>query len=228
MMTRLCWLASLVATLALARADLPAELAAALADFRTEGSKGWAFTQVTEADGKSLIERFDPAQPDFQRWTLLEKDGRPPTAAELVDYREKQTRRTGGLPAPNVKDQLNPDGCSLVSEDAIRSVWRCGLVPGAPDDTSAAHMNATFTVHRPTGTIERVELANFEPFSPVFLVRVQEARTVMNYLPPTDEEPTRLDRITMRVRGTAMWFKSLDSDLTVTYRDYVYAGKVVP
>jgi len=204
---------------------VPPELAAALRDFRTEGAWGWAFTQTSEADGKSLVEHYDPRKPDMQRWTLVRKDGREPTAAELKDYREKQTRRTGGQTAPNVKNQIDHDSCELVADDGTRATWRFRLRPGEATDRSAAHMAATFTLHRPTATIERVELASFEPFSPMLLVNVAEARTVLQYSLPEGDRPSLLQSVTMRVRGRAMFFKSLDSDLTVAYSDYVYAGR---
>lgn len=204
---------------------VPPELAVALEGFRTEGSFGWGFVQTTQSADKALVERYDPAQPEVLRWTLVSKDGQPPTEKEVKTYREQQTRRTRGETAPNVKNQLDRETCSLISDDGVRAAWRFRLKPGASDDRSAAHMAATFTLHRPTGTIERVELASFEPFSPMFSVNIEEAKTILEYTLPEDERPTLLKRVSMRVRGRAMWFKSLDSDLSVMYSDYVYAGK---
>jgi hypothetical protein len=87
-------------------------------------------------------------------------------------------------------------------------------------------MQATFTFHRPTSTFERVELASFEPFSPVFAVKVAAARTTIEYSLPDDTTPALMQKISVSVRGRAFWFRSLDSDLTVTYSDYRYAGKL--
>ena len=39
------------------------------------------------------------------------------------------------------------------------------------------------------------------------------------------DTPSLLQAVHMKVRGKAMWFKSLDSDLTVVYSDYAYAGR---
>lgn len=211
-----------------AASPLPADIVTPLAAFRAEGSWGWAFTQSTSSADKSLVERYDPARPDFHRWALVEKDGRAPTAQELEDYRQQQSRRSGGLNAPNVKDQIDPASAELVADDGTRATWRFGLVPGGFDDSSAAHMAVEFTLHRPTQTIERVELASFEPFYPVLGVKIKEARTILHYTLPADDRPTLLLDVTMRVRGRAFWFKSLDSDLTITYTDHAYAGKVIP
>jgi hypothetical protein len=204
---------------------LPDELASVLKSFRADGAKGWAFTQTTTATKNSLVERYEPMKPDGSRWLLVEKDGRAPTEDELKDYREKQTRRTSGDTAPDVIKQLDLASAERVSDDAERVTYRFKLNPGGDDDKSAAHMRASVTVHKATKTVERFELGNSEPFSPMLTVKIEEARTVMQYSLPTPERPALLEKVTMRIRGRAMWFKSLDEDMTVQYSDYRYVAK---
>ncbi|MDF3057409.1 MAG: hypothetical protein K0R17_1624 [Rariglobus sp.] len=203
----------------------PPELEAALKNFRAEGAKGWAFTQTTVSDARSRVERFDPLGRHFLQWTLVQQDGRAPTANEIRTYNEHKTRRSSNETAPNVKDQIAPGTCEVVDDTPERGVYRFQLKPGDKDDHSAQFMRVTFTLHRPTATIEKVELASTGPFSPVFMVNIQEARTVMTYLLPEGERPTLLKEVSVRVRGRAMWVKSLDQDMTVAYSDYSYAGK---
>jgi outer membrane lipoprotein-sorting protein len=207
---------------------LPSEFDAALKSFRADGTKGWAFVQTTSSTKHSLKEQFDPSKLEFKRWSLIEKDGHAPTEEERKDYEEKQTRRSRGDTAPDVTKQLDLSTAEKVSEDSERSVYRFRLTPGGKDDTSAQYMTSTFTFHKPTKTIERIELTNTEPFSPMLAVRIQEARTTINYTLPTAERPTLLDKITVRVRGRAMLVRSLDEDLTVAYSDYRYVGKAPP
>lgn len=204
---------------------LPDELASVLKSFRADGAKGWAFTQTTTATKNSRVERYEPMKADGSRWALLQIDGRVPTEDELKDYREKHTRRTSGDTAPDVTKQLDLTSAERVSDDAERVTYRFKLNPGGEDDTSAAHMRASFTFHKATKTVERFELGNNEPFSPMLTVKIEEARTVMQYSLPTAERPTLLERVTMRIRGRAMWFKSLDEDMTVEYSDYRYVAK---
>jgi len=204
--------------------SLPPELSRALKLFRAEGAQHWAFIQTTESGGKSLVEHFDPSKPEFSRWTLLKKDGADPTAPELKDYQERLSRRTSGT-APNVKDQIDPATCELVFSDDIRASYRFHLQTGEKGDRSAAHMTATFTLHKPTGVIERVELAAFEPFSPMLTVKINEAKTTMLYSLPDADRPTLLQKITVSLRGRAMWVKSLDEDMTVTYSNHEYTGR---
>ena len=135
------------------------------------------------------------------------------------------TRRTSGETAPDVTKQLDLASAERLSDEADRSVFRFKVKPGGKDDSSAAFMRVTFSFHKPTSTIERVELASIEPFSPMLTVKIEEARTTMHYTLPSDDRPTLLDHIEVKVRGRAMLFKSLDEDMTVKYSDYQYVAK---
>ncbi len=201
---------------------LPSELQQALQRFRAEGTRGWSFTQTTVEGEQRLVERFDAAQYDFKRWSLLEKDGRPPTEEEIRHYKDMLTRRTKGDTAPNVKDQIIPDSCEILSEDATSGRYRFQLKPGDEDDSSAENMQVTFTLHRPSGTIQRVELASKGPFSPVLMVRIEEALTVIDYSLPEGDRPTLLQQVTLKLRGRAMWVRSLNQDMVISYSDYHY------
>ncbi len=212
-------------TCRLMAAPIPAELAAALKDFRTEGPRGWGFTQTSIASAHSRVEQFNPAGRDSVQWTLVQQDGRAPNEEEAGKYKELKARRSSNENAPNVKDQINTDSCEILSESAEQGVYRFQLKTGDKDDQSAAFMRVTYTLHRPTQTIEKIELASTEPFSPVFMVKIAEARTVMTYTRPESGRPSLLKEVAVKVRGRAMWVKSLDEDMTVAYSDYVYAGK---
>jgi hypothetical protein len=213
------------ATQALGANPVPPELERALSLFHAEGAPGWAFTQTTASGSQSLVEHYNPAKPEFARWTLLQKNGATPTEAELREYQEHLSRRTGNATAPNVKDQIDPASCELVRTENDRASYRFHLRPGGSDDRSAAHMTAIFTLHKPTATIECVELAAFEPFSPMFAVKIAEAKTTMLYSLPENDRPSLLKQIDLRIRGRALWFKSLDEDMTVIYSDPEYIGK---
>jgi hypothetical protein len=215
----------LAITARLTAGPTPPELTAALKDFRADGPKGWSFVQTTTSEEKSLVERFDPLGKNFLQWTLLKQDGRAPTPDEIEKYNQRKTTRSSNDTAPNVKDQIAEGSCEIVDETAERGIYRFNLNPVDDSDKAARFMNVTFTLHRPTGTIERVELASTGPFSPVFFVSVKEARTVMDYSLPEDGHPSFLRSVQVKIRGRAMWIRSLDQDLSVTYSDYVFAGK---
>src|ERR1051326_5816516 len=101
------WFVFLLASLLPSFAETPAALADALKNFRADGAPGWSFVQTTTAGTESLVEHFDAKRPDFERWSLVGKNGRPATEDEKRDYLEKQTRRSRGGTAPKITDSLD-------------------------------------------------------------------------------------------------------------------------
>lgn len=211
----------------IAFAALPPEYAALCESFQTQNPKGWSFTQTTVAEGRTLVERYDAAQPEFSRWTLVAEDGRAPTAEEARAYREKFTRRSRGGTAPAIASQLELPTAELVSEDATQAVYRFKLKSEDEDDKTAHFLRAYVTFHKATHSITCFELASVETFAPVFGVRIRELHTAIHYHLPTADRPALLERVTTRTRGRA-FFKSLDADMLVTYTDYAWAGRKPP
>lgn len=222
MMRLLILLCALGATLF---ASAPSELGTALQAFRSDAPRGWSFTQTTNADGKSIVERYDAAKPEFDRWSLVQKDGRAPTARELQEYGEGRSRRSRAGTAPNLAEQLVLDAVETVGDTPERITFRCPLRPGESRDKTAIFLRATIVVHKPTHTIETVELTNAEVFNPTFGVKISALKTRMTYTLPSAERPSLPDKVATHVRGSAFIFKSLDADMTVTFSDYVKVGK---
>lgn len=206
-------------------AAAPALLGSAVQAFRADPPPGWSFTQTTTAQGESLVERCDAAQPEFARWTLLQKDGRTPTAQEKSEYAEMRSRRSRGGTAPKITDQLDLERAEPAGETAERSTYRCPLKPAEKGDATAPFLRATIVVHKPSQTIESIELANVAPFSPTLAVRIAEMKTTMSYAPPAGDAPTLPQKVTTHVRGRAFWVKSLDADMVVTFTNYERARK---
>ncbi|MSU50274.1 MAG: hypothetical protein EXS37_14510 [Opitutus sp.] len=208
-----------------ASAAVPPELAAALKTFRSDAPRGWSFTQTTAAEGKSTTERSDAAKPEFDRWSLLAKDGRAPTADDLKEYAEARSRHSRGGTAPNLTEQLDFPSLETVSTTTDRATYRCRLRPGEARDNTAPFLRVTLVLHRPTHTIESIELASASEFSPTFAVKIAELKTRMTYSLPLDGTPSLPQLVSTHVRGRAFLFKSLDADMTVTFSDYARPGK---
>lgn len=202
-----------------------AALQTVLDAFHTEGPAGWAFTQTVKTADRSRVETYDPRQPNHLKMTLISENGHAPTDAELNKFREEQTKRGDAIEAPNIIQNLDLESANIVGTANGRESWRFRLKPADEDDVSAAHMQVTLQFHPDSQTIEQIELASFEPFSPAFGVKVELARTRIDYsLPAADGTPSLLQRIAVTVRGRAFLFKSLDSDLTIEYSDHHYVG----
>jgi hypothetical protein len=209
-------------------AAAPPGLTAALANFRAEAPKAWSFTQTTSAEGKSTVERCDAAKPEFDRWTLLQKDGHAPSADDTRDYNEIRSRRSRGGTAPKLSDQFDLTTAETVGETPERATYRLRMKPGEVDDRTAAFLRVTVIVHKPTNTVESIELASTGEFKPAFGVKIAEMTTKLTYSVPTAERPSLPQGVTTHVRGTAFVFKSLDADMTVTFSDYERVGKNIP
>lgn len=192
----------------------------ALQAFRTEGPKGWSFTQTTRGDGHSRVERYDATRPEFERWTLLQQDDGPPTPTELEDYREKLSRRSRGGTAPRLTDQLDLSTLELTDGKDERVTFKARLRPGDAGDATGKYMVATIVVHEPTRTIETFSLASDAPFSPTLGVKIEAMKTTLTYSLPGGSRPSLLQSSETHLRGRAFWIKSLDADMSVTFTDY--------
>ncbi len=217
-MRLILFLASLVAC---AHAAPPPELVAALRTFRTEPPPGWSFTQTTSGAGKSTVERCDAAKPDFDRWALVQQDGRAPTDDEARRYAEGRTRRSRGGVAPTIASQLDLAAVETLRSDAERATFRCPLKRPESGDKTAEFLRATIVLHKPTQTIESLELGSIAEFKPTFGVTVAEMRTTMTYSLPRGATPSLPQKVAVKMRGRAFLVKSLDADLSVTFSDYV-------
>lgn len=219
----------LLCTLAAAvNAAVPPLLDAALRDFRGDPPRGWSYTQTTVAEGKSTVERYDATKAEFDRWSLVQKDGRAPSDEERRTYAEMRSRRSRGGTAPKLTDQLDLTAVDTVGETTEHVTYRCAVRPGERSDKTAAFLRATIVVHKPTHSIESLELGSTGKFSPTLGVNIAALKTLMTYTPPKEGLPAFPRSVTTHVRGRAFWLKSLDADMTVTYSDFEPARKKVP
>lgn len=203
-----------------ALAEVPRDLAAALKSFHADAPKGWSFTQTTTAEGESTVERCDATRPEFDRWALIQKNGRAPTPDEISHYAEMRSRRSRGGTAPSITDQLDLNTVETVRDGPDDAAYACRLKTGEKGDDTARFLRATLVVNKATSTITSLELASIGPFSPTLAVRIEEMRTTLTYLPPTSDRPSLPRAVTTRVRGRAFWFKSLDADRVVEFSDF--------
>ena len=172
------------------------------------------------------MERYDAAKPEFDRWSLVEKNGRAPNAQELKDYAEARSRRSRTGTAPTLVDQLLLDALETVADSPETATFRCPLRPGESRDKTAIFLRATIIVHKPTHTVDSIELSNVEPFSPTFGVKISALKTLMTYSRPAGDSPSLPQKVATQVRGTAFLFKSLDGDMTVTFSNYAKVSRV--
>jgi hypothetical protein len=196
-----------------------------LTQFRSEVPQGWSYLQSTTAEGQSLVERHDGARPEFDRWSLMRKNGREPTEDERREYRETRSRRSRAGTAPRLAEQIDATTAEVRHEDAARTTFECRVRPGDPGDRTAAYLRARIVVHRASRTIETLELRSTGPFRPALGVWIEEMFTRLTFSLPAADRPSLPLRVETRLRGTAFWFRSLDAAMTIAFTDYTRATR---
>jgi hypothetical protein len=204
-----------------AAAAVPDYVHLALRQFSTEPPPGWAYILETTKDDSTMVERFDPAAPPAERWTLRRFDGREPTAAEREKYARSRTLSGPGGPQPPFqKADLEPASLDLVREDADRAEVRGGfreVATGA--DKMLRHLMVRFLIVRHPLHIARCTVELREPYSPVLGVRMRELRVETDYDPPADGHPARPRSVVSHFLGRIFFFPTSE-DFRLTYRDY--------
>jgi len=210
--------------IAAASSNAKPELAEVLKHFRTEGPKGWSFIQSTTAEGRTMVEHYDSARPEFNRWTLVSEDGRLPNEEAQRRYRDKFSRYSSSGTAPQLSDQIDQTSLVVEAETAERITYQGRLKPTEKEDRTASFLRALIVWHKATGTIESLVIENMAPFAPSFGVKIEQMKTTMTYSLPAPEQPSLLQSVVTRLRGTAFWIKSIDADMTVAYSAYAPAA----
>jgi hypothetical protein len=209
-------------------AEPPALMREALEHFQIEGPKYWAFVQTTRAEGRSRVERFDPSQPELLRWSLVSEDGKTPSPAAADDYKQGKVRRSSSWNAPRLEKQIDPATCEIVESGAERLRCRFHLRQDDSSDNAAAHMAVVFSLHVPTRSIESVEIANTEPFSPSFGISIRSSRTVLRYSLPKGDVPSLLLHASLHIEGRAFWIKAISQTMEIVWSDHRFTGKKQP
>lgn len=207
-----------------AAAAVPDYVREALGKFNPEVPAGWAYTLTTvrNEDARSTA-RFDPTRPPAEQWTLLELNGRPPTAKEGAQF--ARARATGGGSATPQgtfqKGDIDPASITLVSEDAERGEFAAGFRAEATGaDKMLGHLTLRLTVTKHSPHIEKFVLQLKEPYSPVLGVKMRELLVQMTFTPPSAGRPS-LPAVNSSHFLGRIFFVGVEENLTLTYTDLV-------
>lgn len=132
----------------------------------------WAFTQVTrESSRRGVVqerrERFDPSQPDEQRWRLITIDGRPPSAKESEAFnarKNKPRRKVTRTPL----EYVDLDHARIVEETAAMATYAVPLRAVAAGLFPADQIVVTLTVNKQTHALEQVKAGIEAPLNIAF------------------------------------------------------------
>jgi hypothetical protein len=205
-----------------AAAAVPDYVREALGKFSSEIPAGWAYTLTTvrNEDARTTA-RFDPAKPPADQWTLLDLNGRAPTAKESAQYARA---RGGNAAAPQgtfQKGDIDPGSITLISEDADRGEFSCTFRAEATGaDKMLGHLHLRLTVNKRQPHVEKFVLELKEPYSPVLGVKMRELLVQMSFTPPAADRPS-LPAVNSSHFLGRIFFIGMEENLTLTYTDLV-------
>jgi hypothetical protein len=208
-------------------AATPAYLATALRGFPS-GSlpSDTAYEMEITRNGHRVRERFDPARPVAERWTLLEFAGRSPTPGEIVQHRA--TRAKGGATASFQADFAAADidraSLRLESEDASTAVYTGAFtVDAAERDGFLARSVLRLTVDKRRAEVAAYELRLQRAFSPVLGVKIYELVAGAEFHRPPGLGALLPSRTWSRLNGR-IFFSSTREDLEARYSGFAKAA----
>jgi hypothetical protein len=205
-------------------AAVPDYVRAALGKFNPEVPAGWAYTLTTvRNDDARISARFDPAKPPADQWTLLDLNGRAPTAKETAQY--ARARASGGnAAAPQgtfQKGDIDPASITLISEDTERGEFSCNFrAEAAGADKMLGHLHLRLTVNKHQPHVEKFVLELKEPYSPVLGVKMRELLVQMSFTPPAADRPSLPALNSSHFLGR-IFFIGMEENLTLAYTDLV-------
>lgn len=200
--------------------ELPAYFQAAFARMGTEAPRGWAYTVRTTRGTGTSVERFDPSRPRGGEWTLLERDGRAPDAAELERYIRYKSANTPADRATFAKGDID-----------LGSVVLAGVTDGVAEfqalfreDVSTPllpHLALVMLVNVERAEVLEHTLRLRAPFSSGLGMRMQELVVRTTYDPPTEDRPSLPRLSESRFRGRMFFLITIEEEQRVEYADFV-------
>ncbi|MBI2514563.1 MAG: hypothetical protein HYV96_21520 [Opitutae bacterium] len=204
-------------------AELPAYFSDALAQFTSDAPRGWAYTLTTTRGEDTSVERYDPSRPKGGQWTLLQRNGRAPTADEIERYlRYKASSAPPTARATFEKGDLDRGTFELLREDATSAEYR-GRFREDLKEPLLAHLVLDLKLAKHPAAVQAFTLRLNAPFTPALGVKMTELEVSMEFSPPTAERPSLPRESRSRFRGRLFYFKSIEEDLRIAYSDFARA-----
>jgi len=196
--------------------------------------KDWAFTSTTSGSEGERVGRYDPRQPEGERWTLLTIDGRVPTAEESAEYAEKSRDQHSGNDddddEDNAIDMVEPGTLRLVEE--TDEYWLLSFVPTDDDDDDEddeigrkmmQSMYGTVKIIKDGEYLAYVDIRNEKPIRPRVGVKMKKFLMHMSFGPAADGGPVVMQSIDIAIRLSAFVLVRVNEAESVAFSDFEYA-----
>ena len=192
----------------------------------------WAFTESEMGSDGNFVGRYDPRQPDGDRWTLLSIDGREPTAEEsrrYADRKHSEKSEDGHEQDGDIDNMVDPGSLELVEETG--SYWLLRFVPtddGDDDDEMGRkvleRMDGTVKIIKDGHYQEYLDIRNTKPIRPKAGVKMTKFLTRLTFGPAVEGGPVVMKSMDVAVKLSAFLVVRVNETESVQLSDFEYAG----
>ena len=193
----------------------------------------WAFTLTSSGQDGDRVGRFDPRQPEDERWTLITIDGRLPTKKELAEYAENDHHFGDGDSNDddgddNAIDMVEPGTLRLVEE--TDDYWLLGFVPTDDDDDDVGRkvlesMRGTVKIIKDGGYLADISIHNEKPIRPKVGVKMKKFLMHMSFGPIADDGPVVMRSMDFAIKLSAFVLVRVNEAESLAFSDFEYAGE---
>jgi hypothetical protein len=206
-----------------------------IAHARTVTPEDYAYTRTIRAEStegnkkeeRVVIDRWDPAKPQDQRWTLVSINGQPPTADQLKNYgKETPKRRT--VHYGRVAEYFGKPATSATDARG-RPVFRLASLPKETVVAIGSDISANVTGELAVDTsgatpfIEEVRFGSTKPTRVKLVALIERFEAVNRYKMMPNGKPAPIES-TSEINGSMMG-KQGTIRTKATYSDHRAVGK---
>ena len=189
----------------------------------------WAFTVKSSGSDGDWVGRFDPRQPENQRWTLLTIDGRAPSTKESADYAAEDHNfgaSDDGDGDDNALDMVEPGTLQLVAE--TDDYWLMSFVPTDDDDDEVARkmmqsMLGTVKIMKDGEYLAYIKIHNDKPLRPKVGVKMKTFLMHMTF-GPLDDGSIVMQTMEFAIKLSAYVMVRVNEAESLTFSDFEFAG----
>jgi hypothetical protein len=197
----------------------------------------WAFTVTSSGKEGERVGRFDPRQPEDERWTLLTIDGREPTVEESAEYAGNNGGHhfgndddDGDNGDDNAIDMVEPGTLQLVEE--TDDYWLLSFVPIDDDEEDDVgrkvleSMQGTVKIVKDGEYLAYIDIHNEKPIRPKVGVKMKKFLMHMSFGPIDDDGPVVMQSMDFAIKLSAFVLIRVNEAESVSFSDFEYAGIV--
>ena len=192
----------------------------------------WAFTVTSSGKDSHRVGRFDPRQPEDERWTLLTIDGRAPTDEESAEYAENDHHFGAGDSDDddgddNAIDMVEPGTLRLVEE--TDDYWLLSFVPTDDDQEDDVgrkvlkSMQGTVKIIKDGEYLAYIDIHNEKPIRPKVGVKMRKFLMHMSFGPIAEDGPVVMRSMDFAIKLSAFVLVRVSEAESMAFSDFEYA-----